>query len=395
LAIEVPLAEELDTCLRCGYCKAVCPTWREIGWESASPRGRAIWLSRMARRTPMDRFLGFKAEPTRRFYEHFYYCTTCGLCSEVCHTSIPLLHVWERAREQFIRSGWSLLEPHAAMATSVRANHNPWGEPAEKRTEWMGERRPRPSADVLWFVGRSESYTQFQAAEAGAALMDAAGVEWTTLGGEEWCCGSPYVKIGATEGLEDNARHNVDAIEATGATRVVTGCPGCLITMTGAYHDRGLAGDFEVVHLTEFLVEQVAKGALSPGKGFRGKVIWHDPCELGRVGPRVYEAPRRILDAVCGKGNWLEFPDNRDLGRCCGGGGTFKAVDDDAAVSIGARMLELAERLGADTLVTACPTCRFNFNHSVQSIKRRRKEAGEGRFKMRVFDLKELLARSL
>ena len=322
-------------------------------------------------------------------------CAGCGMCAEVCHTSIPLPHVWERAREQLLRSGWGPLEAHQAMGSSLAADHNPWGEPAAKRTEWLGDRRLPATADVLWFVGCSESYTQFQAAEAGATLLDAAGVRWTTLGTEEWCCGNPHVKIGATEGLEEVMRHNLDAIEATGATRVVSGCPGCTLTIGETYPGRGMGGDFEVMHLAEFLVSLVAEGDLEPVKPFKGKVVWHDPCELGRMGRRIYEAPRRLLDSVVGKDGWLEFADNRDLGACCGGGGTFKAVDDAAAVSIAARKLELAEAMGANTLVTACPTCRFNFNHAVQSLKRRRKEEGSGSFRMRILDIKELLARSL
>ena len=73
MAAEVPFSRELDTCLRCGYCRAVCPTWREVGWESASPRGKAYWLRRIARQTPMDRMLGHGAEVTERFLEHFYH----------------------------------------------------------------------------------------------------------------------------------------------------------------------------------------------------------------------------------------------------------------------------------------------------------------------------------
>ena len=62
---------------------------------------------------------------------------------------------------------------------------------------------------------------------------------------------------------------------------------------------------------------------------------------------------------------------------------------------IAARKVEEAEALGASVLVTACPTCRFNFNHGVQALKRSRKEKGEDGPKMRAMDIKELLMRSL
>jgi heterodisulfide reductase subunit D len=409
LALDVRYADELDTCLRCGYCRTFCPTWREVGWESASPRGKAFWLRRIARQTPMDRALGLTAEPTDRFLKHFYYCTMCGMCAEVCHTSIPLHHVWEANREALLRSGWGPLEGHASMLDSLARNNNPWGQPHSGRTEWMKGRELPATADVLWFQGCSESYTQFASAEAG--------IRWTSLGVDEWCCGNAEVKIGYTEHLDERARHNVDAIEATGATRVVTGCPGCMLNLGPVYRSRGMAGSYEVLHILELMAELLDQGRLEPVKRPRGKVIWHDPCELGRVGPRLYETPRRILDAVLGEGKWLEFPQNRDLQSCCGGGGGFKAIDDDAAVRIGARKVEEAHELGAAVIVTACPTCRFNFNHAIQHVKRKRRgdndgegaedgtdsdddkggdRSGDGKaFKMRVMDIKELLARSL
>lgn len=395
MAAEVPFSRELDTCLRCGYCRAVCPTWREVGWESASPRGKAYWLRRIARQTPMDRMLGLGAEVTERFHEHFYYCTMCGMCAEVCHTAIPLHKVWESTREWLVRGGWEPLGPHRTMLASLATDNNPWGQPAAARAEWLGDRKLPGTADVLWFVGCSESYTQLKAAEAGIKLLDASGISWTTLGRDEWCCGNPESKIGATEHLDERARRNVDAIEATGATLVVTGCPGCRLTLEDIYRDRGMGGDFQVLHMTQYLARLLEEGRLRPQKRPRGKVIWHDPCELGRVGERIYRSPRRILDMVLGEDGWLEFPQNHDKGTCCGGGGAFKGINDDVAVRIAARKMEEAEALGASVIVTACPSCRFNFNHAVQTLKRERKEGGEKAFKMRAMDIKELLMRSL
>jgi glycolate oxidase len=317
------------------------------------------------------------------------------MCAQVCHVSIPLHHVWEANREFLINQGIPPLAPHKEMMGSLDSDNNPWGQPGRGRAEWLGERKVAPTGDVLYFVGCSESYVQMAAAEAGAALLDTSNMDWTTLGREEWCCGNAESKIGVTDHLDERARHNVDAIEATGATRVVSGCPGCVLTLGSIYPDRGMGGDFETLHIVELLAELIEGGDLAPRKGPKGRVIWHDPCELGRVGSKVYSAPRQILDAVCGKGEWLEFTQNRDLGECCGGGGAFKGVDDDAALRIGGRKIEEGSELGADILVTACPTCRFNFNHATQKVKRDRKEDGDGTFKMRVMDIKELILRSL
>ncbi|MGI6332784.1 MAG: 4Fe-4S dicluster domain-containing protein [Zhaonellaceae bacterium] len=34
------IRDESLVCARCGYCRVDCPTYKVIGWESASPRGR-------------------------------------------------------------------------------------------------------------------------------------------------------------------------------------------------------------------------------------------------------------------------------------------------------------------------------------------------------------------
>ena len=173
MSAHVPFAEELDTCLRCGYCRAVCPTWREVGWESASPRGRANWLRRIARQTPLDRALGLGPRVTERFFEHFYYCTMCGMCAEVCHTAIPLHHVWEGCREWLVREGWGPLGPHGEMLTDDYPQDHPhhrgvwWSWPV---TRWNDQ-----LADIWAVVGVWSQPHRIKRVETGPvfALLEA------------------------------------------------------------------------------------------------------------------------------------------------------------------------------------------------------------------------------
>ena len=92
------------------------------------------------------------------------------------------------------------------------------------------------------------------------------------------------------------------------------------------------------------------------------KVVYHDPCDMGRhMG--VYEPPRNVLKAIPGV-ELLEFPLNRALAKCCGGGGGLKGFDNQLASDIGYKRLLSAIEIGADAIVSCCPSCKSTFNQA-------------------------------
>ena len=105
------------------------------------------------------------------------------------------------------------------------------------------------------------------------------------------------------------------------------------------------------------------------------KAIYHDPCDMGRhMG--VYEPPRNVLKAIPGV-ELLEFPMNRALAKCCGGGGGMKGFDDEMAGDIGYKRLLSAVDLGAEVLVSACPSCKGTFNRPRPEPAKRKKAKSE------------------
>jgi len=111
-------------------------------------------------------------------------------------------------------------------------------------------------------------------------------------------------------------------------------------------------------------------------------VIYHDPCELSRLGG-VIEAPREALAKLAG--SVLEFDERGIDVRCCGGGGLLQAVDNDMRLSIVKKRLDEAKEKGADILVSACPACKLAFMDGVR----------EHKTGIEVLDLLELAARQL
>ena len=80
---------------------------------------------------------------------------------------------------------------------------------------------------------------------------------------------------------------------------------------------------------------------------------------------------------------------NRDKAKCCGGGGGMKGFDNDLAGEIGFKRVLSAIDLGADAIVSACPSCKGTFNQAVAKARKEKKG------KIKVMDITELVAQRL
>jgi glycolate oxidase len=85
----------------------------------------------------------------------------------------------------------------------------------------------------------------------------------------------------------------------------------------------------------------------------------------------------------------LEFPQNRAQAKCCGGGGGMKGFDNEMAGDIGYKRLLSAIDLGADAIVSACPSCKQTFNQAAAKARKEKKE------KIKVLDITELVSQRL
>lgn len=387
---------DLYACLQCGYCRNVCPVYSELGWESNTPRGKLFMMRQFMEYTPVDMLTGVSSKLGRKFFESLYRsCTTCGACQEVCHENIKLPEIWEDVREWLVEQGFEPFANHKAMAAGIQNRRNPFAAPVEKRLEWVVDEKFPKNAEIVYFVGCNISYNFFKLASATVKLLQRAGVDFTVMGPDEWCCGDPLALTGQMEQFTQLANHNIASIEGRGATRMVTGCAGCYRTFKHIYPKKVGKGAFEVLHVSELLAELIDSGKLAPTRPVKGKFIYHDPCELARLGG-VFEAPRKVLENVPGVGKIMEFEGNRRLGNCCGGGGGLKAIENDITIRIGAKKVNEAFSAGADNIVSCCPSCKFNINQAcVDRKKWYRENRPDAKFKMEMNDLVEVVSRSV
>jgi len=372
------LAAETAICAHCGYCRPVCPTYEEVGWESCSPRGRI----------QVTHLLGRGRQLSNEQVGRLYQCTLCGHCAQFCATRIDLRRYWLAARAEAVARGRAP-EGLAAMRKAIAETGNIYGYPNDERAGWAEYMDDAPAdlyrrerAEVVYFVGCSSSFSPRvqHLAEAFARILTAAQVDFTILGDGEACCGFPLLAAGMSAETEALVERNLARFRETGATAVVFTCPACRLMWLEEYAGR-LPG-VRMLHATEVLADLVAAGRLRFKDADR-VVTYHDPCDLGRNGA-VYDPPRTVLAAVPGL-RLLEAHERRERALCCGGGGDLEMVDPALAGRVAARTVDRLAATGADAIVTACPQCVRTLTRGVDLTTRR----------IEVLDIVELVAAAL
>ena len=218
-----------------------------------------------------------------------------------------------------------------------------------------------------------------------ATVLSRAGVSFTTLGGDERCCGFPLLMAGQLKQAEVLIRHNVEQMRALGVPRLVATCPSCYHMWHHTYPEvLGEELGFEVVHAVEVMSDLVTEGQLEFTEPRRtGVVTYHDPCDLGRKSG-IFDAPREILRRVPGY-TFVEMQQSREHALCCGGGGDLETFDPDLVQEVAAQRIAQAAEVDAMVLVSACPQC----------VRTLSKAARAKRVRIRVMDLTQFVEKAL
>ena len=353
---------QIDACTQCRLCADVCPAVDAAMDGQLSGVYRLTELRKTIRRRKglLKRIFGLKPptdEQLNAFSETVFRCTLCGNCQEVCPINIHLKDLWLSLRRDLVDGG-TYPEKIDLIQANIEASHNVFDEDNEERADWVEDLREAPDdgfvrdkADVVYFTGCVASF--FPLAQKIpmdlAGIFEAAEVDFSLLGEEEWCCGFPLLGAGLTDSLESIIAHNIAAVRERGAREVVFACPGCFHMWQTHYPK-----EFKFSHSTLFLRKLMREGRI-PLKEIPMTVTYHDPCDLGRAS-HVYDAPRDIIRALPGV-TFIELEPNRENCLCCGGGGNLEMIDAELSGKIAEQKVDQVLKTGAEAVVTACQQC--------------------------------------
>ncbi len=242
--------------------------------------------------------------------------------------------------------------------------------------------------DILFYVGCAGSFDQRaqKITKAFATILHKLDINYAILGKEEICNGDPARRAGNEFLFQMMAYQNIQLLDGYGIKKIVTTCPHCFNIIKNEYPVLG--GNYEVVHHTVFLQQLIDEGKIKMKEDgdFKGKKItYHDSCYLGR-GNNIYEAPRKVLEAL--DVELTEMKRSRSNGFCCGAGGSqvFKEEEKGTERVSDARAQQAIET-GANVIASNCPYCMMMLTDGIKFNKKEEE--------VKVIDLAELIAESM
>lgn len=356
---------KLLTCFQCGTCSASCPA---AGLMDFAPR--QVWqLMRLGLR---DQVLNSRT---------YWLCTQCYACQVRCPRGIKIGETMRRLREWAVAQGHGVPQQIVNLRNSVSATYNILNENNESRMIWSQNLDPMPigvretlkgRAEVLLYTGCVSAFypMAYTIPQSFVQVLEQAGVSYTTMGGEEWCCGYPLFGAGMKGEVEALAKHNIAQARALAPKTLVATCSSCYHTWRHLYPEYadGDGWDQEVLHASEYLARLIGEGRIKVGE-LPLTVTYHDPCDLGRKNG-VYDAPREIIRSIPGV-RFHEMPNNRENAMCCGGGGDVAMMEVDVSEDIAQRRLAQAMGTGAEAIISSCQQCKRTLLQAARKTRTR------------------------
>jgi len=280
-------------------------------------------------------------------------CLMCGRCEEVCPVGIELgpMRLIERRQGERSDRTLKLQEKYSLMRRRSTLERRP-----TQSYRYLVREEPE-KADVLFFAGCMTHLTP-SVIVAMKKIMDSAGVRYRFMdenGGV--CCGRPLMLAGRDREARELINHNSDVIWKSGAQILVTSCPICYKVFRESYYLEA-----RVMHHSEFINLLIEEGSLRLGY-LHKKVVYHDPCELGR-GSGIYEEPRAVISYVA---ELQSSEQERNMSLCCGGSLGNLTLSSGKRAMIAADAARTLTLGLPDELITACPLCKKTFVQATET----------------------------
>lgn len=401
---EAPRWVDYSRCVHCGLCLNACPTYRELGLEADSPRGRIYQMIQVEKgRLPIG----------DSFVHHIDQCLDCRSCETACPSGVEYGKLVEVARAQietyyhrpplttllrklfyyellphpgrlqfvgkllrlYQRSGLEKLVLGSGLLKLLPGRMDQIARLAPRMEDPFfyerlgktfpaeGKRRYR----VALFAGCIASLSFARLNDATIRVLTRNGCE-VVVPREQGCCGALHVHAGIRGIARDLAKQNIKIFAAGGFDAVISNAAGC----------------GSVLKEYPLLFEEEDKEFLEPAKAFVAKLrdvteflgsielnrelgtitaraTYQDPCHLGHA-QRVRSAPRKLLAAIPG----LELIELKEAEICCGSAGVYNVVHNEMADRLLENKMRRINETAAELVLTANPGCLLQLRAGVQ-----------------------------
>ncbi|MDA1096440.1 MAG: (Fe-S)-binding protein [Chloroflexi bacterium] len=373
----------MEACIRCGLCLAVCPTYQETLLEEESPRGRIALARAVAE--------GVLAL-TPDVVQHEENCLLCEACTAICPSGFRMEPLGLAIRESLLevrparrRLLLAAVAPFGhgrllgALTLAVRATRRlgvlallrflklgrvarlippiPDGAFVAKGQRWEAAEGTESMGEAVLFAGCVMRAAFPRVHQAEAEVLSARGFT-VVAPPEQGCCGAVQAHAGLTEEAKRLARRNVGGLGG-GEGAIVVDAAGCAAFMK-TYGDL-LRGDPAYAERAELFggrvresMELAALGSPPPMGLVDLDVTYQEPCHLVHM-QGIRRQPRELLAQVPG----LRLIEMAESDVCCGSAGIYNIVNPDMGGRLGQRKADRVRETGAGVVLTANPGCHL------------------------------------
>jgi glycolate oxidase iron-sulfur subunit len=406
---EPPAQSLIDACVHCGFCLTTCPSYRVIGKETDSPRGR-IYL--------MDAINKQDAPLTTATAQHFDSCLGCLACTTACPSGVqydkliaatrpqvernvprslgdrlfrqliftlfphpdrlrlllPPLYLYQVLRLGKVVQATGLLRRWAPRLAAMESllptvTARSFQDTMPEVIPAKGDRRYR----VGMILGCVQRIFFSEVNESTARVLSANGCE-VVVPKTQGCCAALPHHQGQEAAAQDLARRMIDSFEDTGVEAIIINAAGCghtlkeyghLLKDDPAYADRAIAFSKKVKDVQEFLVEIGLTAPLSPLRSQPLTIVYQDACHLLH-GQKISAPPRQLLTQIPG----VTLREPVDAALCCGSAGVYNMLQPDVAEELGQQKVENLLNTGAQLIASSNPGCSLQIQkHLAQQGK--------------------------
>jgi len=397
---EKPSWDLYSRCVHCGLCLDQCPTYRALGTEMDSPRGRIYQIVQVdeGRLTLGDSFV-----------THIDRCLGCLNCQTACPSGVAYGSLLERARAQiaenyrrpwlatrirnhfyadilpsfgrlatharflrfYQRSGLQslaratgilkLLEMEELDALSPRIDRKFSFSDLGRVFPAEGERRGR----VAFLIGCVASVAFAELNRATIRVLTKNGIE-VHVPEKQSCCGALQLHAGLLDLARKQARRNVAAMGSAQFDAIVTNAAGCgstlkeyaaLLKNDRIYSDRAQQFTAKARDINEYLAEI---GLREPTRKVSARVTYQDSCHLAHA-QGVRSAPRELLRQI--GATVVESP---RADSCCGSAGVYNVVQNEISMKVLDEKMGYIASVEPEIIATANVGCMLQFRAGVQ-----------------------------
>ncbi len=400
-----PKQELIDSCVHCGFCLSTCPSYRVIGKETDSPRGR-IYL--------MDAINKGEAELAAATAEHFDSCLGCLACVTTCPSGVQYDQLISATRPQVERNyprsfaenlirqlifqlfpyperlrpllaplwlyqqlGFQKLvrntgllkafSPRLAAMDSIlpQITSDAFTSDLPDVIPAQGEKRYR----VGMILGCVQRLFFSSVNQATVRVLTANGCE-VVIPKTQGCCAALPAHQGQEAQAQALAKQMIDSFAGTDVDAVIINAAGCGHTLKEYGHIleddaeyRVKAQEFaaQVKDVQEFLAEIALSAPLSPLQDGELTIVYQDACHLLH-GQKISLQPRQLLRQIPG----VRLREPIDAALCCGSAGVYNMLQPEVAQELGTQKVENLLNTGAQLIASANPGCSLQIKKHLQ-----------------------------